>query len=103
MNIFYKIFFINLELLKYHCPLNDDSENDNRLKNKRGLKPYVKYGGRSPKFIWTPCHVMCTVVTCNPRTPPPPPYDIRNTRSQRQTTYLCNPLTETVEVPRGCL
>ncbi len=22
----------------------------------------VKYGGRSPKFIWAPCHVMCTAV-----------------------------------------
>ncbi len=22
----------------------------------------VKYGGRSPKFTWAPCHVMCTAV-----------------------------------------
>jgi hypothetical protein len=22
----------------------------------------VNYGGRSPKFIWAPCHVMCTAV-----------------------------------------
>ncbi len=22
----------------------------------------VKYGSRSPKFIWAPCHVMCTAV-----------------------------------------
>ncbi len=24
------------------------------------IKAQVKYGGRSPKFIWAPCHVMCT-------------------------------------------
>jgi hypothetical protein len=22
----------------------------------------IKYGVRSPKFIWAPCHVMCTAV-----------------------------------------
>ncbi len=22
----------------------------------------VKYGVRSPKFFWAPCHVMCTAV-----------------------------------------
>ncbi len=34
-----------------------------------------KYGGRSPKFIWVPCHVMCTaVLICwDPATPPPSP------------------------------
>jgi hypothetical protein len=26
----------------------------------RGTK--AKYGGRSPKFIWAPCHEMCTAV-----------------------------------------
>ncbi len=26
------------------------------------VKPWAKYGGRSPKFIWAPCHVMCTAV-----------------------------------------
>ncbi len=25
-------------------------------------RPYAKYGGRSPKFFWAPCHVMCTAV-----------------------------------------
>ncbi len=29
---------------------------------KGSLNPLVKYGGRSPKFIWAPCHVMCTAV-----------------------------------------
>jgi hypothetical protein len=28
----------------------------------RYLSAWVKYGGRSPKFIWAPCHVMCTDV-----------------------------------------
>jgi hypothetical protein len=23
---------------------------------------YAKYGGRSPKVYWAPCHVMCTAV-----------------------------------------
>jgi hypothetical protein len=34
----------------------------------------VKYGGRSPKFIWAPCHVMCTAVLIGwgPATPPLP-------------------------------
>jgi hypothetical protein len=26
-----------------------------------GLHP-IKYGVRSPEFIWAPCHVMCTAV-----------------------------------------
>ncbi len=32
-------------------------------------------GGRSPKFIWAPCHVMCTAVPIgwDPATPPPSP------------------------------
>ncbi len=36
----------------------------------------VKYGGRSPKFIWTPCHVMCTAVLIgwDPATPSLPPH-----------------------------
>ncbi len=25
------------------------------------LRSYVKYGGRSPKYIWAPCLVMCTL------------------------------------------
>ncbi len=38
-------------------------------------KPYVKHGGRSPKFIWAPCHVMCTAVLIgSDRNSPPPPY-----------------------------
>jgi hypothetical protein len=28
----------------------------------RHLQTEVKYGGRSPKFTWAPCHVMCTDV-----------------------------------------
>ncbi len=28
----------------------------------RGEVAQVKYGGRSSKFIWAPCHVMCTAV-----------------------------------------
>ncbi len=38
---------------------------------------YVKYRGRSPKFIWAPCHVMCTAVLFGwdqrPRNSLPPP------------------------------
>ncbi len=32
-----------------------------------------KYGGRSPKFIWAPCHVMCQSFAhwLRPRNPPP--------------------------------
>ncbi len=26
------------------------------------MKQHVKYRVRSPKFIWAPCHVMCTAV-----------------------------------------
>ncbi len=26
--------------------------------------PYVKYGGRSPKFTWVPCHEICTLHSC---------------------------------------
>jgi hypothetical protein len=35
----------------------------------------VKKEGISPKFIWAPCHVMCTAVLTgrDPATPPPPP------------------------------
>ncbi len=37
-----------------------------KLKNILHLVDYcthrLKYGVRSPKFIWAPCHVMCTVV-----------------------------------------
>jgi hypothetical protein len=32
----------------------------------------LKYGVRSPKFIWAPCHVMCTAVLIA-ETPHPPP------------------------------
>jgi hypothetical protein len=34
--------------------------------------PQVKYGGRSPNFIWAPCHVMCTAALIGPATPPIP-------------------------------
>ncbi len=38
------------------------------------LGPKVKYGGWSPKLIWTLCHVMCTAVLIgwDPATPPSP-------------------------------
>jgi hypothetical protein len=34
----------------------------------------VKYGVRSPKFFWAPCHVMCTAVLIgwDPATSPSP-------------------------------
>jgi hypothetical protein len=35
----------------------------------------VKYGGRSLKFIWAPCHVMCTAVLIG-RDPATPPYHL---------------------------
>ncbi len=39
------------------------------------LQTEVNYGGRSPKFIWAPCHVMCTAVLTgwDPATPSLPP------------------------------
>jgi hypothetical protein len=40
------------------------------------LSAWDIYGVRSPKFIWAPCHVMCTAVLIGweePATPPPPP------------------------------
>ncbi len=57
----------------------------------------VKYGVRSPTFIWAPCHVMCTdvVIGWDPRNSPLPPHLGSYTRGaigqQRQTTYPCNP------------
>jgi hypothetical protein len=38
-------------------------------------KPKVIYGGRSPKFIWSPCHVIGRSCThwLRPSNPPPPP------------------------------
>ncbi len=38
----------------------------------QGRTPYVRYGGRSPKFIWAPCHMMCTAVLIgwDPAIPP---------------------------------
>ncbi len=36
----------------------------------------VKYGGRSPKFIWVPCHVMCTH-WLRPRNVLLPPFGLR--------------------------
>ncbi len=39
-------------------------------------KTKVNYGVRSPKFIWAPCHVMCTTVLIRwdpPRNPTQPP------------------------------
>ncbi len=43
----------------------------------------TNYGGRSPKFIWAPCHVMCTAVLIDwdPATPPSPCIWIRITRA----------------------
>jgi hypothetical protein len=34
----------------------------NRHQKQAGDKPEVKYGVRSPKFIWAPCHVMFSSV-----------------------------------------
>ncbi len=38
--------------------------------------PLVKYGGRTPKFIWAPCHVMCVAILIgwDPATPPISPH-----------------------------
>jgi hypothetical protein len=37
--------------------------NESRFNQHLDRKQYkVKYGGRSPKFIWAPCHGMCTAV-----------------------------------------
>ncbi len=56
--------------------------NKNRQKSVHPLYSTVYPGqpqricvrGRSPKFIWAPCHVMCTAVLIgrDPATPPPP-------------------------------
>jgi hypothetical protein len=54
------------------------------------------YVGRSPKFIWALCHVMCTAALIGPATSPIPPHWDSYTRGaigqQRKTTSLCNPL-----------
>ncbi len=44
------------------------------LTHTKRITVWVKYGGRSPKFIWASCHVMCTAVLfgVDPATPPPP-------------------------------
>jgi hypothetical protein len=49
----------------------------------RGGRPSLKYGGRSPKFIWAQCHVMCTAVLIgwDPATPPFPPHCDSYTRA----------------------
>jgi hypothetical protein len=53
---------------------------------------------RSPKFIWTPCHVMCTAVLIgwDPASPPSELgllYEGEGAIGQlRWTTSLCNPL-----------
>jgi hypothetical protein len=57
------------------------SSSSSRLHHPQGTQvgvvqyPWVKYGGRSPKFIWASCHVMCTAVLIgrNPRNSLPPP------------------------------
>ncbi len=73
------------------------------------FRPYIRvnYGhnvntyrrSRSPKFIWAPCHVMCTAVFIgwDPATPPPPPASgLICTRGaigqKRETTSPCNHL-----------
>ncbi len=35
-----------------------------------------KYGGRFPKFIWAPCHVMCTAVLIGWLRPPLPAFGL---------------------------
>jgi hypothetical protein len=39
----------------------------------KSISHKVKYGGRSPKFVWAPCHVTCTAVLIgwDPVRPPP--------------------------------
>ncbi len=67
----------------------------------------VKYGVRSQKFIWAPCHVMCTdvLISWDPETPlPPRPHLGQYTRGAigqlRLTTSPCNTLDRSKEIPR---
>ncbi len=63
------------------------------------LKPLVKYGVRSPKFIWASVY-SCTH-WLRPRNPPSPPYLGLYTRALlvSQDRPLCNPLIKAV---RNC-
>jgi hypothetical protein len=50
----------------------------------------IRYGFRSPKFIWAPCHVMRTAVLIGrdlPRNPPPPPHLDSYTRALLVNKY----------------
>ncbi len=51
-----------------------DSIRKAKQKRARRIQAQVKYGVRSPKFIWALCHVMCTAVLLgwDPATPPLP-------------------------------
>ncbi len=65
------------------------------------LKAKVKYRVRTLKFIWAPCHVMCTAVLIGwDLATPPPPHSPRITRGaigqQRWTTSPLNPLAEII-------
>jgi hypothetical protein len=64
------------------CVAEDESPAAAQVRLLRRLSKYsretlnqrfFKYGSRSPKFIWAPCHVMCTAVLIGwgPATLPP--------------------------------
>ncbi len=63
-----------------------------------------KYGGRSPRFIWAPCHVMCTLTAVlNGWDPAIPPHLDSYTGAllaSKETTSLCNPLMPTLYLLR---
>jgi len=54
-----------------------------QIEQLRQQRSEVRYGGRSPKFIWAQCHVMCTAVLIgwDPATPPFPPHCDSYTRA----------------------
>ncbi len=64
--------------------------------------PQVKYGVKSPKFIWAPCALLYSLAD-TPQTPPlprhPPAFGLKNEGAigqPRQTTSLCDPLLLTL-------
>jgi hypothetical protein len=63
------------------------------------LLPWVKYGVRSPKFIWAPCAQLCSLAEA-PQ-PPPPAFGLIYEGAigqPRYTTSLCDPLLAAVAV-----
>jgi hypothetical protein len=78
------------------CMCYSSREEKLRERKRKALK--VKYGGRSPKFIWAPCHVIAQLfplAETEPRNRPLPRNWAHKTRSAigqlRQTTSR-NPL-----------